>query len=129
MMTLDQKTIEESKQKLLSEKRSIEKLLSGFAKKDQKMQGDWDTNFPKMGEKSSFSSGALEERQDEIEEYETELSEEFALENRLREVNTALEQIEKNGYGACTECGKDIPLDRLQANPAATTDIEHAVKN
>lgn len=123
---IDQKTIEEFKQKLLREKQYLEKLLSDFAKKDPKMKGDWDARFPNMGEKSGFSSGALEERQDEIEEYETELSEEFALENRLREVDIALERIERGTYGVCAECKKEIPMERLQANPAALTDIEHA---
>ena len=84
---LDQKTLEEFKQQLLAEKQKLEKLLSSFADKDTKMKGDWDTRFPKMGEKSDYSSGALEERQDEVEEYETELSEEFALEERLKEIN------------------------------------------
>ena len=125
-MPLDQKTREELKQKLLAEKQELEKLLSGFAKKDPKMKGDWDTRFPKMGEKSDFSSGALEERADEVEEYETELSEEFALEERLKEVNDALERMEKGQYGLCKECGGEIPLERLQANPAAAADIEHA---
>lgn len=125
-MAIDQKTTGDLKQKLLEEKQNLEKLLSGFAKKDPKMKGDWDTKFPNMGEKSSFSSGALEERQDEVEEYATELSEEFALENRLRDVQNALTRIDTESYGICGECGADIPLERLQANPAADTDIEHA---
>lgn len=123
---LDKKTVEELKQKLIAEKNELEKLLSGFAEKDPKMKGDWDTRFPKMGEKSDFSSGALEEREDEVEEYETELSQEYALEERLKDVNDALERMEKGQYGLCKECGAEIPLERLEANPAAATDIEHA---
>ncbi len=123
---LDQKTLEELKQKLLAEKQKLEKLLSSFADKDAKMKGDWDTRFPKMGEKSDYSSGALEERGDEVEEYATELSEEFALEERLKEINEALERMEKGAYGLCEECSGEIPLERLKANPAAATDIQHA---
>lgn len=125
-MTLDQNVIEQLKNKLLEEKQSLEKLLASFAAKDPKMKGDWDTRFPSMGEKSSFSSGALEERQDEIEEYESGLSEEFALEDRLKEVTKALKSIEEGNYGKCEKCGGEIPLERMQANPAATTDVEHA---
>lgn len=123
---LDQKLLSDLKEKLLEEKQSLEKLLASFATKDPKMKGDWDTRFPSMGEKSSFSSGALEERQDEIEEYESGLSEEFALEDRLKEVTKALKNIEEGSYGKCEKCGGEIPLERMQANPAALTDVEHA---
>ena len=123
---LDKKTLEELKQKLLAEKKVLESELSAIASPDPKMKGDWDTRFPNMGEKSDFASGALEERADEIEEYETELSEEYTLESRLKEVNAALERIDKETYGKCAKCGEDIPLERLNANPAALADIEHA---
>ncbi|MBI2639726.1 MAG: hypothetical protein HYW90_02420 [Candidatus Sungbacteria bacterium] len=125
-MALDPKILSELKNKLLAEKQNLEKLLASFATKDPKMKGDWDARFPSMGEKSSFSSGALEERQDEIEEYGAELSEEFALEDRLKEVNEALERMEKGIYGVCAKCSGEIPFERLQANPAALADIEHA---
>ena len=123
---LDQKTIEELKQKLLAEKKVLESELSSIASPDPKMKGDWDTRFPNMGEKSDFASGALEEREDEIEEFATALSGEYSMESRLKEVNAALERMEKGTYGKCAKCGEDIPLERLQANPAAATDIKHA---
>ena len=111
---------------LTSEKQELEKMLAYFAKKDPNLKGNWNAQFPNMGEKSSFSSGALEERQDEVEEYEAELSEEHTLESRLQEINAALERMERNTYGICAKCGKEIPLDRLGANPAALCDIEHS---
>lgn len=123
---LDKKILEELKQKLLAEKKTLERELSAIARPDPKMKGDWDTRFPKMGEKSDFSSGALEEREDEREEYETELAEEYSLESRLKEVNAALARMEKGTYGQCAKCGGDIPFERLEANPAAATDIAHA---
>ena len=122
---LDQKTIEELKQKLLAEKKILERELSSIATPDPKMKGDWDTRFPNMGEKSDFASGALEEREDEIEEYTPELSEEYSMESRLKEVNAALAGMQKGTYGKCAKCGEDIPLERLQANPAAAADIKH----
>ena len=47
------------------------------------------------------------------------------LEVRLEQVNKALEKIENDTYGTCEKCGTDIPEERLKANPAATTCIEH----
>ena len=123
---LDQNMLAGLKQKLLAEKKILERELSSIATPDPKMKGDWDTRFPNMGEKSDFASGALEEREDEIEEYTTELSEEYSMESRLKEVNAALAGMQKGTYGKCAKCGEDIPLERLQANPAAATDIKHA---
>mgnify|MGYP001566047472 CR=1 FL=1 len=48
------------------------------------------------------------------------------LELRLREVNEALERMESGMYGICEVCQNSIYIERLKANPAAKTDIEHA---
>jgi DnaK suppressor protein len=37
----------------------------------------------------------------------------------LREIEAAQERLQQGTYGRCEECGEDIPLARLQANPAA----------
>lgn len=41
----------------------------------------------------------------------------------LRDVRTALKQIESGNYGSCTACGKKIAVKRLKALPYATTCI------
>ncbi|QQG45758.1 MAG: TraR/DksA C4-type zinc finger protein [Candidatus Sungiibacteriota bacterium] len=68
---------------------------------------------------------SLEEEADEVEEYETRLGAEHSLESRLLEVTKALERIQKGTYGICIKCGKEIPVERLRANPAAEADLEH----
>jgi RNA polymerase-binding protein DksA len=45
-------------------------------------------------------------------------------EHVLTEINAALERIENGTYGACTNCGKPIPPERLEARPWATLDID-----
>ena len=37
----------------------------------------------------------------------------------LREIEVALERMQKDEYGICMICGEPIALERLQANPAA----------
>ena len=37
----------------------------------------------------------------------------------LREIRTALTRMDDGSYGVCADCGTDIPLARLQAQPAA----------
>lgn len=41
------------------------------------------------------------------------------LEDQLVEVNKALERIEEGTYGICTNCGKPIQAERLEALPSA----------
>jgi YteA family regulatory protein len=38
---------------------------------------------------------------------------------RLAEIDEALERMEDGNYGTCLHCGKEIPLARLEAEPAA----------
>lgn len=45
-------------------------------------------------------------------------------EHVLAEINAALERIDNGTYGTCTNCGKPIPPERLEARPWATLDID-----
>jgi DnaK suppressor protein len=45
---------------------------------------------------------------------------------RLRQIGTALRNIETGDYGYCHKCGDEIGVARLSGNPAATHDIECA---
>lgn len=42
------------------------------------------------------------------------------LKQRLHDVEAALVRIDKGTYGVCIRCGNDIPVDRLEAIPAAS---------
>lgn len=122
---MDKKTLKELKEKLEKEKITIEKQLKSFAKKDKKIKGDWDTLFPKWDGDSG--SSALERAADQVEEYGNLLSLEYNLENWLKNINLALEKIQKRKYGKyknceygkCEDCGKEIKKERLKIFPAA----------
>ncbi len=114
---LSEQSLKEIKAKLLKEKDEIEAGLNNFAKADPKLKGDFDTRFPDMAGQTQ----ELSESADEVEEYENKLHIEHVLELRLRDVNEALEKIRKDAFGICENCGKEIPFERLQANPAAKT--------
>jgi DnaK suppressor protein len=47
------------------------------------------------------------------------------LEQRLNEVKRALAKIANGNYGLCEISNKPIEIERLEANPAARTCIEH----
>jgi DnaK suppressor protein len=107
------------KEKLKTEKLTIEKELEKFAKRDVKLKGDWDTKFPKYN--SGSGSQLLEEAADEVEEYVTRLPIEYSLETRLKDISRALEKIKKGEYGKCEKCGKKIDKARLKIYPEART--------
>ena len=41
-------------------------------------------------------------------------------ENLLEKIEFALARIDEGTYGACVDCGSDIPLERLEAKPAVS---------
>ncbi|MBU0547107.1 MAG: TraR/DksA C4-type zinc finger protein [Patescibacteria group bacterium] len=112
---MDKKLIEELKENLKKEESLIEKMLGGFAKKDEKTPGDWDTRFPSMGEGTSGVD--LEKEADEVEQYGTMISIEHSLETRLKNIILALKKIEEGGYGICEKCKKPININRLKVSP------------
>jgi len=105
------------KEQLEKGKVSIEEELQRFAKKDQKLKGDWDTRFPHFD--GETGGAALEKAADEVEEYSTRLPIEFSLETRLKDINLALEKIKKGKYGICEKCGNKINEKRLKIYPEA----------
>jgi len=103
--------------KLESERTTIEKELERFAKKDEKLKGDWDTLFPKWN--GEAGGALLEKAANEVEEYITLLPIEYALETKLKNINLALEKLKKGKYGICEKCGKKINKERLKVCPEA----------
>jgi DnaK suppressor protein len=115
---VNKKLIDHLRQKLESEKTAIEEQLKKFAKKDDKLPGDWDTVFPKY-DGGETGDAALEKAADEVEEYSTLLPIEYSLELRLKNIGLALEKIKKGKYGICEKCKKEIPINRLRVSPEA----------
>ncbi|PIV42273.1 MAG: hypothetical protein COS26_02340, partial [Candidatus Nealsonbacteria bacterium CG02_land_8_20_14_3_00_40_11] len=64
---MNNKLIDELKERLEKQKTATEQQLKSFAKKDEKVKGDWDTRFPKFDGGES-GSAALEKAADEVTE-------------------------------------------------------------
>jgi len=62
------------------------------------------------------------------ETYEREMDEglEEDAREQLRQIEKALARIESGEYGRCEVCGKEIPLERLEATPSTTLCIDDA---
>jgi RNA polymerase-binding protein DksA len=84
------------------------------------------------------TSGSLSEESGEETAYDNHLADtatetydrelDYTLEENsghvLAEIDAALKRIEEGTYGICTNCGKEIPVDRLEALPWATLCID-----
>ncbi len=115
-MALTQEQLERFKEKLLAEKKRLEEELSQFAVKTE--SGDFETKFPEdIGSRN-------DENASEVEEYADNLAVEQSLEAQLKDVNDALRKIEEGTYGICEKTGREIPLARLEAYPAARTVVD-----
>lgn len=117
-MTIDLKHFRD---RLETEKKTLESELSSVGRINPSNPSDWeatpaDLNIP-QADKNEVA--------DKMEEFEERAAVETALEGRLNEVRAALERVEKNIYGKCKVCGKEIEEKRLEANPAAETCMEH----
>ena len=56
----------------------------------------------------------------DIAEQERDLALIGSLQERMREVDRALERLDAGTYGVCENCGKPIAPERLEARPFAT---------
>ncbi|HEY4494849.1 MAG TPA: TraR/DksA C4-type zinc finger protein [Candidatus Paceibacterota bacterium] len=124
---LDQQTLSELKTALLKERDLLIKELETIAAPDPNLPGDWDVKHKEWGEDQITSKEELEggESVNESDEDMKNKALSDRLELRLKEVNDALKRMDDGTYGVCESCQKEIPLERLKANPAAKTDIEH----
>jgi YteA family regulatory protein len=106
---------------LLKEKQDLEENL------DQNDHFGFERGFyhESMGELSSYDNHPADEGTDLFErEKDIALNEHYEL--QLRNINHALEAMENGTYGQCEICGKDIPIERLEALPNTTFCIEHS---
>jgi RNA polymerase-binding transcription factor DksA len=128
---LDQKTLDELKTALEKERDLLTKELETIATPDPNLKGDWDIKHEEWEEDQITSEEELQSgvSVNEVDEDMKNKALSDHLELQLKEVNDALERMEKRTYGICEVCQKEIPIERLKANPAAKVDIEHSPKD
>jgi DnaK suppressor protein len=110
------------KKKLEEEKIRLEAELAKVGERNPQVPGDWEPTPAEMDTRASEQS----ELADKFEELENRSAIEVHLEEKLNEVNAALEHIKNGTYGICTACGEKIDEKRLEANPSAATCVKHS---
>ena len=119
--SMEKEKIEHYKNLLLAEKAQLEKELADVGRINPNNPDDWEA-IPESTEKEADPN----DRADEMESLEDNTAIVNELEVRWAHVKKALAKIEDGSYGKCETDGELIPEDRLDANPAALTCIEHA---
>lgn len=106
----------ELKIKLEEEKSKLEGNLAKIARPTG-TPGDYETNFDELGTDKDDNAT-------EVEEYSDNLAIETSLEGQLKDIDDALERMEKGTYGICEDCKEEIDIERLKAYPSARTCIK-----
>ena len=85
-----------------------------------------DENFYNyVGELSTYDNHPADTGTELFErEKDLAIDDHFRLE--IQDIKEALAAIDSGSYGKCIVCGKDIPIERLEALPSAVTCIEHS---
>lgn len=110
--------VQKIKALLEQEKTRLEKELTNFAHRNPKAaEADFVADFPDIGDRD-------DENASEVAQFSDNLSLEDELEKALRDVESALELIEKGTYGICKYCGQQIDERRLIARPTSSSCIQ-----
>jgi len=117
---LDKKKIKEKLEKerddLLDEMKDMGKL--------NMETGEWETT----PEELDFPKSDENDKADRFEDFEARSSMMKTLETRLNDILRALKGLNRESFGKCEICRKDIENARLEANPAAQTCKKHLGK-
>ena len=109
------------KQQLQEEKALLERELASVGRINPDNPEDWEAT----SEDLNIPQADMNERADEITDFEDRSAIEYELEERYNKVKDALARIENGTYGVCVTCGQDIERERMSANSAATTCKAH----
>ncbi|MDB5253980.1 MAG: TraR/DksA family transcriptional regulator [Parcubacteria group bacterium] len=112
---------EHFKQKLELEKKALEAELVKVGRKNPDNPSDWEA-VPSERDVSQADENTVA---DGITEYEENNAILNTLESRYKDIRSGLDKIAKGVYGTCQVCKKEIEEERLEANPAARTCMEH----
>lgn len=114
---LDKKKIKENLEKekdmLLGQLRDISKL--------NEETNEWEA----IPEERDSRESDQNDMADRFEDFESRSIMVKVLEKRLNNVLIAIKGLNRESFGKCEVCKKNIEMDRMKANPAATTCKKH----
>lgn len=121
MKHITEEQLEELRGALGAERDAVEEELATYGRV-QGDTGDWQGSAAGGGIEADPNDAA-----DQIEELVINVPLVEELEKRHKDIADALEKMEEGTYGICEAGEEEIPFDRLEANPAARTCIQHSL--
>jgi RNA polymerase-binding transcription factor DksA len=119
MITTEQK--QEFKVRLEKERDLLQQELSTLGTQNPSNKNDWEVKKPE-GEEFGADRNDNADIVEAMQENNAALNE---LEGRLNLVLEALAKFDAGTYGVCEVSGEPIEIERLNANPAARTCMQH----
>jgi len=117
MSLLDTQFIDQMKQELQVLKEKALKELADISDGKSADPKEWKARFPNRGD-------ADDENAQEVAVFSGRLSLEKTLKKTLKDIDQALENINKGDYGICKHCSKPISEARLKARPTSSSCID-----
>ncbi len=114
---LDKKKI---KEKLEKERDVLLEQMKDMGKLNNET-GEWEA----IPEELEYPQSDENDKADRFEDFETRSSMMKTLEPRLANILKALKGLNRDSFGKCDVCKKDIEMSRLEVNPAARTCKKH----
>ena len=108
------------KEKLEKERDVLLEQLKDMGKLDTET-GEWEAT----PEELEFPESDENDKADRFQDFEARGSMMRTLEPRLNNILRALKRLNRDSFGKCEICKKDIEAARLEANPAARTCKKH----
>ena len=117
--TLAKSTIKRLEKRLIDERERLTEVIREIDEEREEVRLS-ETSSERSPDPNTAEGGSL------AFELEKELSVAQNAEDLLRKVGKAMESIEEGTYGICADCGKPIPVARLDALPYATRCVDCA---
>jgi RNA polymerase-binding transcription factor DksA len=114
---IDKKKI---KEKLEKERDDLLEQMKGMGKLNAETD-EWEAT----PEELDFPESDENDKADRFEDFESRSSVMRTLEPRLNTILKALKGLNRESFGKCIVCKKDIEMERLEVNPAAQTCKKH----
>lgn len=109
----------ELREKLVAEKTRLEEALSSITRQNPDNPDDWTVK----NNEADTDVADKNDLGDAMEDLEENAAIATPLETQLKDVDEALARMDAGTYGHDETTGEPIPLERLEANPAARTNI------
>ncbi len=122
---MNQSFLDDQRAKLEAERDMVEEELASMSALDtgDHVPGERAPAFPDYGNDSLMENSASP---GEVADFGLNVDITSRLQQRIHDIDAAIERLTEGTYGVCSNCKDAIPVERLEANPSADQCIDCA---